>query len=162
VIEIPLAGKYSHLSVKIDDEDFGAVSQYRWLHSRNGKVVYARRTFDQDGTRKQQLLHSFLTGWPLVDHINHDGLDNRRVNLRPASRRENILNSRKPATRDGLVCASSYKGVARKRNKWRAYIAVEGKQLNLGVYTLELDAALAFDRAARQHHGEFACLNFPE
>jgi hypothetical protein len=93
----------------------------------------------------------------LVDHINHNGLDNRRSNLRFATDSTNQQNARKSITKT----TSRFKGVdfVKPTGKWRARISVAGKRLFLGSFTDELDAALAYDNAARKYFGEYACLN---
>lgn len=92
----------------------------------------------------------------VVDHINGDRLDNRRSNLRHATRRENAWNSRKYKH-----TASAYKGVRPSGNCWRAVIYDGPKQIGLGHYKTEVEAARAYDRAARERRGAFAALNFP-
>jgi len=96
----------------------------------------------------------------LVDHINHDGMDNRRANLRAATHSQNMYHRGK---RLGAT-QSKYKGVYwRKRNrKWQALITFQKEKIYLGYFRNEIDAAKAYDRAARKYHGEFASLNFPE
>ncbi len=93
----------------------------------------------------------------MVDHRNHDGLDNRRENLRPCTRKENQRNQK---IQHGK--ASKFKGVFRDcPDKWTSLITVNGRKIRLGNFALEEDAAKAYDKAAQQHFGEFACLNFP-
>jgi hypothetical protein len=88
-----------------------------------------------------------------INHINGNGLDNRRENLRSVTSAENHRNSRK-RTR----ATSQFKGVhwLVQGKKWRAMIYVNGKQRHLGCFARETDAALAYDVAARKHFGEFA------
>ncbi len=95
----------------------------------------------------------------MVDHINHNKLDNRQVNLRACTRRENILNQASK-----LGSASKFKGVEyrKDRDKCFARIRINGKRTYLGSFTEELEAARAYDRAAVEHQGEFAHLNFPD
>lgn len=92
-----------------------------------------------------------------VDHINGDGLDNRRANLRLCTRGQNLLNAR------SRLGASKHKGVYfnKRRKKWVARIALRGKAKTLGYFENETTAAMVYDDAARALHGEFACLNFP-
>jgi hypothetical protein len=112
--------------------------------------------------RKRIMMHRLILGlppgrFPEVDHINHDTLDNRRINLRIATRTENLYNTQKchrPTT-------SRHKGVRQIRStlKWEATIKVDGKQRFLGTYVLEEDAARAYNAAARELRGEYALLN---
>jgi len=156
--EIPLTKGFVAL---VDDEDYDrvmAAGSWRTLSGRCG-LMYARRHVRVDGRRVvDEVLHRFLTGWPLVDHINGDGLDNRRANLRPATTSQNLANRR-------IQCnnRSGFKGVGwhTSTGKWRSRIVVDGKRFNLGAFTTPEAAALAYDAAARELHGEFACVNFP-
>ena len=92
-----------------------------------------------------------------IDHINHNGLDNRRCNLRVATHSENMRN-RKPQ----LGTSSKFKGVCwmKKVNKWQVSIRYNKVKLHLGLYSNEIKAAKAYDGVAKELHGEFARLNF--
>ncbi len=92
----------------------------------------------------------------VVDHINHDGLDNRRCNLRVCSHAENLRNQRGQVGR-----SSRFKGVSRDKRlgKWRAQIWHAGRHYYLGLYVSEIEAARAYDAKARELFGEFAYLN---
>jgi hypothetical protein len=94
-----------------------------------------------------------------VDHRNRSRLDNRRCNLRVCTSEENTHNSSKPCTN-----RSGFKGVSwhRKGQKWQAHIRANRRNMYLGLFSDVEDAALAYDAAAREHHGEFACVNFAE
>jgi hypothetical protein len=94
----------------------------------------------------------------LVDHRNNDGLDNRRENLRLATPSQNSCNSR----RDKSNTYSRFRGVSfsKRKQKWFAAIRANGRKLWLGYFNNELDAAKAYDNAARRYHKEFARLNF--
>ena len=96
----------------------------------------------------------------LVDHINGNGLDNRKANLRLATGVQNGYNRRKTRKRTW----SKYKGVTfdKRRKKWQAKIVVNGRKQYLGSFNNQLDGARAYDRAARKYHGEFAALNFAD
>jgi hypothetical protein len=91
----------------------------------------------------------------IVDHRNHDTLDNRRSNLRKCDRLRNNLN-RRPQSKSG------YKGVTAVGKKWYASIMLDHKTRRLGIHTTPEDAAHAYDKAAREMFGEFAYLNFPQ
>lgn len=94
----------------------------------------------------------------IVDHRDHEGLNNTRTNLRLATRSQNSCNNKKTRGR-----SSKYKGVSRdKRGYWRAKIHFKGKHIFLGYFDNEIDAARAYDKAAKELHGEFAVLNFPQ
>jgi hypothetical protein len=100
-------------------------------------------------------------GEEVVDHINGDALDNRRLNLRKCTQKENVRNRRKETKRK---TSSQYKGVHRTytnmKKPWRADIRVDKKKRWLGRYKTEEGAAKAYDKAARKFFGEFACCNF--
>ncbi len=156
-IEIAVAGG---LVALIDADDFELVKADHWAPDFQRNTTYVRRHFiNARGVRTNQYLHTLLTGWAMVDHINGDGLDNRRTNLRPVTHVENARNMRK--TRG----ASQYKGVSRSTgrttNIWRARIKLPAGELRLGAFANEADAARAYDTAARELFGEFAALNFP-
>lgn len=94
-----------------------------------------------------------------IDHINHNGLDNRRTNLRHVTRQQNMFNSRGYKKRTSI-----YKGVCQgKKNKkygrWVSYIKHNGKTIYLGSFTDEVSAAKAYNNAAIEKFGKFACLN---
>jgi len=139
----------------IDIEDYDRVAAAGpWHYVLCDGKTYAQRRV---GNRTERL-HTFLTGWPLVDHINGNGLDNRRVNLRPATPSQNSANTR---TR---LSVSGYRGVTwfARTSRWRAHISVDGKQRHLGYFDDAAEAARVRDTAALEAFGEFARLNFPQ
>jgi hypothetical protein len=95
--------------------------------------------------------------WPTedIDHINGVRSDNRIINLRPASRKENIRNGR------SRILTSKYKGVSwdKSRDKWVAYIKFDDKSKNLGRFDNEEDAAMTYNKWASEKFGDFARLN---
>jgi hypothetical protein len=120
--------------------------------------ISAWRGSRKDGTRKNSSLHRILTGHAITDHRDGCVFDNRRFNLREASDSDNQCNRALQQNN-----TSGFKGVSwNKQNaKWKAEIEINGKSKYLGYFTDKLDAALAFDVAPREFHGQFATLNFP-
>ena len=92
-----------------------------------------------------------------VDHINHNGLDNRKANLRPPTPTDNARYARYPK----INTSSEYRGVwyNKQTKKWRANIFVNRKRKHLGYFKNEIDAAHAYDEAAKLYYGDFAILN---
>lgn len=138
----------------IDAKDAPLVLARRWQVVRIGKQWYARSN--------REYLHRLLMSPPTgmtVDHINGDGLDNRRANLRIASHAQNHWNTGKQANN-----TSGYLGVtwSRQHRKWKAQIWAEGKMKCLGEFSCPIEAARARDAAAIRYRGEFAHLNFPD
>lgn len=154
--EIQLHGKLARGRVAlVDDTSLAAVAGYRWnVIDRSHGLTYV---VTQVG-RRTIYMHNLITGWPETDHRNHDGLDNRWENLRPATRPLNGANQL--PVRGGT---SRFKGVRRKsgRNRWDAQIKIDGRQQHLGSFASEAAAARAYDAAALTAWGEFAWLNFP-
>lgn len=156
-IEIPLSRGRVAL---IDPEDESlALANGPWHSVPGQRTSYARTNIKRaDGTWTSVYLHVLILGVKSVDHINGDGLDNRRINLRPASAMQNSYN--RPVRSDS---SSGFKGVTRNRSRgkpWRAQIGAEGKSIHLGLFDSAVEAALAYDVAAHELHGDFARLNF--
>lgn len=157
-VRVPLSrGKFALVS----DEDGPRVLQFKWSYDGNGYACRKVRTTRRDGTPFQRkiLLHRFVLDAPQgmdVDHVNRNRLDNRRCNLRLATRGQNAANM--PPRRGAL------KGVYRRSdcNRWRAEIVVDGRKRHLGTFLSALDAAVTYDQAALEAWGEFAWLNYPE
>lgn len=155
--EIPLTRGFVAV---VDDEDYErAAAAGRWYPTPpRGLRVYAQMGVRKaDGRRTTQKLHTFLTGWPEVDHIDGDGLNNTRTNLRPATRSQNNGNARR------RLNISGYKGVSwQKRDRiWYARIQLHGQKRYLGGFKTAEDAARAYDAAALEVFGAFARTNFP-
>jgi hypothetical protein len=166
--EVTLYGKVAAgRAALVDDADYDVVMAHRWNVSerrpagRRPKGPYAVVSIRTDGKRTGLLMHALITGWPLVDHRDGNGLNNQRVNLREATIAQNLHNRR-----PNLSAASPYKGVQkRKKNgrwtgRWTACIAVNGVRLRLGDFPDQIFAAVAYDVAALEHFGEFARPNF--
>lgn len=150
----------------VDDEDYDRLVQYRWAvwervrpgGGTDGPYAVANMTRG-DGKQTSVKMHKFLTGYARTDHKDRNGLNNQRSNLRPADHAQNGYN-----TTASVGGASAYKGVSWHKGgkKWMAELRSDGVGHYLGLFTNEEAAALAYDDAARQRHGEFACFNFPD
>ena len=149
----------SHNKVAIvDAEDYDRLSQYKWCAVKRECTWYAK-TFLLDGTPIS--IHRVITDAPkglVVHHIDHNGLNNRKSNLQLCT---NIQNQRSRGP--NRIGSSKYKGVHRRKSckKFRAVITHNGKKMHLGQFKSEIDAAKAYDKAAKKFFGEFAYLNFP-
>ena len=156
---MPLTRGYVAL---VDDEDYDAVSDLNWYAKKCGNQIYAVHSPWNPKRRMNDtvLLHRFVTGFafPLVDHVNGNGLDNRRSNLRPATDEQNGQNQK-----IGARNTSGYRGVdfVKSRGVYRARIASGRSRASVGVFLRPEDAARAYDAAARVLYGEYAAVNFP-
>lgn len=162
-MEIPLAGNVGKgKSIIVSPCDFERVKAHKWwMKTTNGKEYI--RSYDYiDHKQKVISLHRFIMQPKQneeVDHINGNGLDNRRENLRVCTTAENVRNV--PKRKD---CKSKYKGTVfvKNLNRWRARIQVNGKRYYSSCsYKTEEEASERFNEMAIQYHGEFARLNFP-
>lgn len=156
-VKIPLTkGKFAI----VDIEDARDVFSHRWRLGKFRRQYYARMTVHRsDGKQTTMFLHSFIMPPPPgfeIDHIDGDGLNNRRSNLRLATRSQNFQNSRIRSTN-----TSGYKGVHwdKHAHKWRARIVLDGYNKNLGLFDNREEAAAMYDVAAIEYFGEFARLN---
>lgn len=156
-VEIPLS---RGLVAVIDAVDLRRILQHKWCASVGRSGTYAvTNVIKSDGRRTMIKMHRLITDarpGQLVDHRNHNGLDNRRENLRLCDPSQNGGNAR-PSKRN----KSGYRGVGlhRQTNKWRAYIEVNRKLQHLGLFDDPWDAAQVYNAAAREAWGEFAYQN---
>jgi len=158
--QIPLTqGKFA----LVDDEDFEYLNQWKWHTSTNGLTMYATGHEPKaNGVQKTIIMHRLIMGLKhgdglVIDHINHDGLDNRRSNLRICTQKENMRN------RTSLTNSSSkHLGVTFYKDRvkaWRALIRVDGELNHIGYFQTEEQAAMAYNERAQKAYGEFASLN---
>jgi len=140
----------------VDDGDYEWLSKWSWYADKShknkwraarkpDKIIYMHRVITEAAPKE------------IVDHIDGDPLNNQRKNLRIASKSQNSANS---TSRKGT---SVYKGVSRHQrgNCWRVTLTCNGKQKYIGHFQSEVDAAHAYDAAAKKIFGEFSRLNFP-
>lgn len=146
----------------VDDADFDALLNYRWHKRKNGNTCYATTRFFISGKIYDIDMHRAIMGVQdskiLIDHIDGNGLNNQRSNLRVCNRSQNASNRHAPkkTTNTSSFFGVSYMPTTRK---WRAYIVKDSRQVSLGLYHREEDAALAYNKAARELHGDFAKQN---
>lgn len=144
------------LTAKVDDEDYDFLMQWKWCATSKRGLSYAIRHKYVNSKATRIVMSRLILNTPIdmeCDHINHDPLDNRKVNLRNCTRKDNLRNRRG----HGL---SRYIGVTANRKKWRAMIKPNNKTIFLGSFNNEWAAAIAYDRAAKKYYKEFANLNF--
>ena len=161
---IPLTqGKYAI----VDPERYEELAKYKWHVSWTPGGIYAVRLVKaKKGSKVRQKvvrMHRVVVGareGEIVDHINHNGLDNRIANVRTSTMRQNTWNMRKRRRK----CSSKYKGVSRAKGqkKWRARITFNGRSILIGDFDTEKEAAMAYDGKARELFGDYASLNMPE
>ncbi|MHC4500757.1 MAG: HNH endonuclease [Planctomycetota bacterium] len=147
----------------INPDDYPRLAKYKWHANKNRDTFYAQRKLWLPKTKREITIkmHRQIINVPdnlFVDHINGNGLDNRKANLRPATHSQNACNIPKYKT-----SRSTYKGVTwhKPKQKWNARIRINRNTISLGYFHNETDAAREYDNAARKYHGQFASLNFP-
>jgi hypothetical protein len=143
----------------VDDEYFDVLNIFKWCAHRHYNTFYAVRVTNRPN-RKMILMHRVILnplGGLQIDHINGNGLDNQRANLRVCNGSQNMCNRGKHEDN-----TSGFKGVCfrKYRKKFQAQIRMYGKQFYLGMFPTAIEAAKVYDVAAIRIHGEFARTNF--
>lgn len=158
---IQLSGNFAYVPLTkgyeavIDAEDVPFVEGFNWHAAESGGKVYARRKEYTSGGSCTFLMHRVLLGAPsglLVDHVNGDGLDNRRLNLRLATPAENRQNMIRPVHNTSGLKGASWCG---RTKKWQATISVNRKQHHLGRFATPEAAHAAYCDASARFHGAF-------
>lgn len=141
----------------VDAQDYDRVSQYKWYANKKGYNWYACRNENYSVVYMHRVITNAQKGM-MVDHADHNALNNRRSNLRICTSSQNHQN------RKWTRGSSKYKGVYwdKRYRKWCATICFEGRNYYLGSFDDEIEAAKAYDKKALELFGEFAYLNFPE
>lgn len=147
-------------SIIIDDEDYNRVIKYKWfaVWIKSSKNWYVSRNIFKNDKWTAESLHRFIMNaksGQIVDHKNRNTFDNRKENLRFATKSQNNANRKTSKT------YTKYLGVFYRedRNKWRAILRYKTKAHNLGHFNTPEEAALAYNKKAIEIHGEFANLN---
>ncbi len=141
----------------VDDIEFEQLNRYKWYALKNGRTFYAMRHAGMFPFKFLISMHREILCTPenrQTDHINGNGLDNRRCNLRICTWAENQQN--RGAARNNV---SGYKGVSFQQGKWIALITKNKETTYIGRYSTPQEAALAYNKAAIKLHGKFAKLN---
>lgn len=144
----------------VDAEDFDRVNSFNWSGKTQRTSTYQCYAI----CRIENIwLHRLILGITdrniQVDHIDHNGLNNQKSNLRACTSSQNCMNTRKAKNK-----TSKYKGVSfcALKNNYKVSITIKGKWMHLGYFKKEIDAALEYDNKAKEYFGEFAFLNFPD
>lgn len=145
----------------VDDEDYDYLNQWKWFCRTPKNNNYAvRGVFNGKNMsiiHMHRIIMNITDSNMVVDHIDHDGLNNQKCNLRIASKKQNQANRR-----SSKKSKSKYLGVYWNKNinKWYAQLGNNKKKTYLGSFNSEEDAAKAYDKAAQNEYKEFANLNF--
>jgi len=163
-VKIPLT---RGLFALIDESDFDDIARFNWHAIKDKGKFYAVRCEVLNNKKTTEKMHRRILGLSrdecktkLVDHANHNTLDNRRSNIRVCNTRQNSCNNKKY---DPEKSTSYFKGVSfcKRKNAWYAQSSIFGKSTHIGIFDSEIEAAISYDAFVLKTQGEFAHLNFP-
>lgn len=142
----------------VDDADFEALNRYKWSYTKNCKSEYAKACIGGRKHKTTLYMHRVILGvndpLVIVDHIDGNGLNNTRINIRKCTKSENQRNKKKRSN-----SSSQYLGVTKTNWGWVAQITHNTKPIRIGLFKDEAEAALAYNKKKIELHGEFAKLN---
>lgn len=149
------SSKFGNRSIIFDDDDYQKIKDYKWHIVKIGFCFYAESCIGVKRIRMHRLITNAEIG-QIIDHIDHDGLNNSKSNLRVVSKSQNSMNQRKRINNK-----SGFRGVYihKQINKFHAQIKTNGKRVSLGLFDKAVDAAIAYNKAAVMYYKEYACLN---
>ncbi len=162
--------KHPNTFTMVDDEDYEHLNQWKWSATNQNrpsrKTLYAERKSISAGVQTGWVMHRYLMKTPkgmFTDHIDGDGLNNQRSNLRVCTRSQNQQNAgpKVGGRSETRIKTSKYKGVCwnKRRGKYEVQIDNNGSHIWVGLFIIEDEAAQAYNDAALKYHGEFAKLN---
>lgn len=155
--------------VFVDDDDYNNIIQYRWYVHNNNKnnTLYARTIIIIDKSKKKRVsMHSFIMKndfnitRKVIDHIDGNGLNNKKINLRAVTHHQNLLNSKKYKK-----SKCKYKGIhvtTHIKKPYRSRIMYNGNRIQIGYFATQEEAALAYNKKAIELFGDYAKLNIIE
>lgn len=157
-----VSNKHGEHIVYYDEIDAEIISNHTWHIQKKDNNYYSGTNIYVGQSRSDMvLMHRMIMGLPseIIDHIDGNGLNNRRGNLRKATIKQNVRNSRVASNNN-----TGYKGVSKDgwTNLWRVWIEVDGKRISGGRFASKNEAAVKYNELAKQYFGDFARLNVIE
>jgi len=147
----------------VDDEDYDELNKFKWYAHKdhNWERWYVVRHEYVNRKQKTILMHQQITGFKhkMIDHVDRDGLNNKKSNLRPCTQSQNAKNRSMLKNNTSGLRGVHYD---KKRKKWIAQIEKDEKGIYLGGFIDKEDAGRAVDKKSKELYGEFVILNFPE